>query len=472
MGISEAAQRAERAASDEPASVLTRIGLTGSTLGFRHSALVELVLFFALCMVIDKQLLLGDRMWGVSPHPFWLPVILSAVQYGVREALLAALIGSLLLLVGNLPERSIFSNVFEFFQEVAARPMMWFVTAVVLGEMRTKQIFERAKLEGELDESRMREQSITNEFHRISKLKDNLEARMVSQMRTVVSTHQAARALEELDPVSVLNGATQLVRTSLEPKKFSIFLLEEDKLRSAIEDGWTDEDQYHSTLDVSSAIYQEVIGKQRFLVSARRMDREALDNQGVLAGPMSNPETGEVVGMLKIEKMGFLDLNVSNVENFRVLCQWVGAAYANARRYQDADADRVTNPDHQLYTYSFFPKQTSMLTNLARRLKFDVCMILVRIANPDEIPDDKKRLIPIAVNEATQVVMRNTDMAFDYQKPGQEFAVVLPATPADHMPIVREKLLQAMDKHVLSKIPEAKFEYQVQVLHRTQEPKE
>ena len=40
--------------------------------------------------------------------------------------------------------------------------------------------------------------------------------------------------------------------------------------------------------------------------------------------------------MLKVEEMGFLDLSTTSVENFRLLCEWIGTAYAQAHRFESA----------------------------------------------------------------------------------------------------------------------------------------
>ncbi len=272
--------------------------------------------------------------------------------------------------------------------------------------------------------------------------------------------------MEQLDPTQVISGAAEMVRSTLGPEKFSVFLLEEDTLKAHLKEGWSGEDRYNATLDSKHVLYQEVIGNRRFLVASDASARPALkEEDSLMAGPLINLESGAVVGMLKVEKLGFLDFNLSTVENFKVLCEWVGAAYVNAKAYQDAEGDRVTNTEHQLFSYGFLPKQTQFIVALGRRLKFEVCLLVIRLDNSDDLSRDDLKLIPNAISKATEVVFRNTDMAFDYQRPGFEFAILLPATPEKHMDIVLRKLDEAIEEHVHSVVPGARLDYSVQVLH-------
>ncbi|MEO5367517.1 MAG: GAF domain-containing protein [Magnetococcus sp. WYHC-3] len=434
--------------------------------GLRYFAFIEVALFLGVGLVLDTWLLAQDRFWQVSPHPFWAIVLLVALQYGTREAVLTALAVSVALLVGNMPDRSIHDDEFSYLFAILHLPMMWFTAAVLLGEIRMRQIRERDSLKEHWEASRKREGDLTRAYERLQRIRDNLESRMASQMRTVVSTHRAARALDEQEPNQVIDGAVEMIRATLGPEKFSLFLLDQDRLVLRIESGWQDEEHFSREFTNVSRMFQEVVGQGRVLAVSRGDQREVLASEGVLAGPLRDSETGQVVGMMKIESLGFMDFTLSNVENFKVLCDWVGGAYANAQRFQEANADRVINPAHQLFSYRFFPRQTTMLTNLGRRLRFDVCIIIIRLVNAEGLSPERRMLIPPRVNAATSEVMRNTDMAFDYEKPGVEFVILFPATPYENMPIVRQKLGKAMASHVLSAVPEAEFHYEVKVLHQ------
>ena len=114
-----------------------------------------------------------------------------------ERALLAALASTAALLIGNIPgphQSTTFSS------KLVADPVMWFIAAIALGELRMRHITERDRLQEDLSNSRKREDELTDAYGRLTSLKDSLEARVAGQMRTAINMYQAARSLERLDP--------------------------------------------------------------------------------------------------------------------------------------------------------------------------------------------------------------------------------------------------------------------------------
>ncbi|MCX6629412.1 MAG: hypothetical protein NTW28_17480 [Candidatus Solibacter sp.] len=201
-------------------------------------------------------------------------------------------------------------------------------------------------------------------------------------------------------------------------------------------------------------------------------DALTLAGAGIIGAPLVVPDTGRIVGMLKIEKLGFLDLTFSNVQTLKMLCQWIGAAYENALRYQTARLESVVNTETELFAYSFLSRQLSFLTLLARRIGFDLTMIVVRLENPDDLAEEQGALVPRALSRAASRVLRKTDMAFDYRRTGTEFAIVLPAAPVKQAHIVIGKLAGALEAELALEAPSARFSFGVHAIHEVKVEKE
>jgi GAF domain-containing protein len=436
-----------------------------SLAGIRVSAILEIVIFLGVALALDQILFDGSRFRLASQHPFWILVLLVTVQYGTNAGMLAALASSVALLAGNVPPQAITQDRFTWLFQIGQLPLLWFVSAVVLGELRMRQIRERGALAGQLAETAHREQVLADGYQRLSAAKDALETRVAGQLRTAVGIYQAARAIEKLDPSEVLLGVADLIRSVMNPEKFSVFLLRNDSLELAVEDGWTGEDNFPRRYAAGTAIFQEIVGRQRVLTVADPDDVPALLGAGIIGSPLVVPDTGRIIGMLKIEKLGFLDLTFSNVQALKALCQWIGAAYENARLYQAARSESVVNTQTELFAYSFLSRQLSFLTLLARRIGFDLCMIVVRLENPDELSEEQRTLVPRAFGHAATLALRKTDMAFDYQRTGTEFAIVLPAAPVKQAHIVIGKLAGALETELAPEAPEARFSFAVHAIH-------
>ena len=57
----------------------------------------------------------------------------------------------------------------------------------------------------------------------------------------------------------------------------------------------------------------------------------------VLAGPLRDSSTGEVLGMLKIERIDFQDMTLDTLGVFQGVCDWIGMVIANQRHIEELD---------------------------------------------------------------------------------------------------------------------------------------
>jgi hypothetical protein len=438
-----------------------------SVAGIRLSALLEIALFIGVALIVDRMFFDGTRFRSASQHPFWIPVLLVSVQYGINAGLVAAAAASVALLAGNVPPQSISQDRFAFVFEVCRLPLMWFISAVVLGELRMRQIRERSALRRELVDTNEREQTVTAAYKRLGVTKDALETRLAGQLRSTVGMYESVRAMEKLNPSEVLMGMGDLIRSVMNPEKFSAYLLKNGRLEMAAREGWSEQDEPQRDYGPESDLFMEIVARQRVLSVANPVDATVLAGDGVAAAPIVVADTGHVIGMLKIEKLGFLDLTFSNLQMLKVLCQWIGAAYNNALRYQAAREESVVNTETELFAYGYFSRQLSFLSDLAVRADFDLAMIVVRLNNADQLPPEKRAAVPRAFGRAAARALRKTDLAFDYQRTGTEFVIILPASPAGQTQVVVGKLRASLAAEQQNEAPDAQFTFTVHVIHET-----
>lgn len=302
--------------------------------GLRRSAVIEVLLAVSALLALDHFLGSGLRFRGIEPHPFWIVVLIVAVYYGALEGMFAAAICSTALLVGNLPPQHYSDDIYAWLFDVTRLPVLWGVSALILGELNGLQRRERNRLRRDLAAMARRQEELTGAYGRLEDLNEQLEARIAGQLRTVFAVHNAAKAIEKLDTSEVLIGVVELVRGIMGPQKFSLFLLNNNFLEAAISEGWSPADHFAREFTDTAPLFQSVVAERRFLSVTHENDEHLLAGEGVLAGPLASVDTGEVIGMLKVEQIGFLDLSLTGIENFRLLCNWIGTSFANARRFE------------------------------------------------------------------------------------------------------------------------------------------
>src|ERR1051325_8904394 len=109
-----------------------------SVVGIRLSAIVEPFAFLGIALLLDQFYFAGNRFWTLEPHPFWLLVALVSVQYGTNEGVFAAAASAIVLLSGKLPVQSIDTDFYAHVLHLGARPLLWLVSAIMLGELRNR----------------------------------------------------------------------------------------------------------------------------------------------------------------------------------------------------------------------------------------------------------------------------------------------------------------------------------------------
>jgi len=435
-------------------------------LGLRVSALVEMALFFSALLLLDTTLLDGSRFRDVSPHPFWIAVILVSLQYGTNEGLLCAAASSAALLVGNVPPQTLSLDLFAYLFELSKTPLMWAAAALIVGELRSRQLRERSDLRRRLAASEMEAQVITAAHDSVQAAKDELEARIAGQFRTLLTVFRAAMAVERMEVSGVIAGAEALITAILNPEKFSIFLLKDERLDVVDAYGWADDDKLTRSFGSGDLLYRRVIAERSTLCVVREDDEQALAGEGVLAGPLQDPETGEVYGLLRIEALGLLDLTGATLENFDLLCDWLGSNLAVARRFEDASSDRILDPEAGLLTAHLFERQKTFVLHLATRVGFDLTLLIIEVDGDAALGRDVTLSIGRTVAVAVAQSLRDTDLAFQWQPAGRRFAVLLPATNAGGGRLVVRKLRDDINFRLNVLAERVKLTFEVEELHR------
>lgn len=417
--------------------------------GLRAVALVEIALFFAAALAVDFGLFDGTRFWEVRPHPFWIIVVLVSVQYGANEGLMAAALASVVLVAGNLPDQTFGQDMYDYWIGIGLRPAMWIGTSQLLGQLRDRQIRERSALQARLSELQRQSDVITESFSELKQAKASLEARIARQFRTVITTYRAAQAMDVTDENKLLEGIADLVTAILAPRKFSIWHLAPSGFVVVRTHGWSPDEPRPKELSLDHAISRRLLGRGGSLAVSRRDDERVLQGEGLMAGALADIDTGEIVGMLKIEDTSFLDFNIYTLENFNILCSWIGSAMVRARRWKRFERDRVTGGNAFLLSEEVLNRMIGLLTSLGRRQGFVSSVMTIESADPGLNDSSESRTaLALAVGEAIRAEFRSSDLAFESQENDGQFVMLLPGTPVETARGMAEKLERAIRRRL------------------------
>lgn len=431
-----------------------------------RTAWIEIGLFLSAALVFDYLFRDGTRFWAVSPHPFWAIVMLVSVQYGTSGGLLAVALSTVALLVGNVPAQGLDQDYYAYLSSIVGVPLAWGTAALVFGELRRRQLVEEATLLTELAEARRREDQLARAYGNVSQVNQRLESRVAAQLRTVFTIFHAAQAVERLKTGSVLMGAEDMVNELLSPNKFSFFVLNRNVLEAVYAHGWESGDGFQRRIGNESDIFQALVGQRRFLCVADAGDEAVLGGEGVLAGPVIHGDTEEVLGVLKIEQMGFLELHVATIENFRLICEWVGAAYARAQEYESSMFNTAPGEVRELMPTTVLEPLSKWLASLAWRAKFDLWLMTITIGEQKGIDP---RPVATTVGRILLQFLRTTDLMFHSWRDAHKQYVLLPATISAGIPVVVAKIEQSVRKELPPEEGFPPVTVTVTALHLTEE---
>lgn len=304
-------------------SLLTRIQ-DKQLFGVRLVVYIELFAFFLFLEIIDFSFFEGKRFWGVSPHPFWAPILVMTMQYGTNVGLLTATISAVILLLGNLPAQTMSQDLYAYIANIIVQPVLWFIVALILGELRMRHIRERDRLEDCLKDLEEKTYTITDAYNKLHEVKVSLEHRIATQLRSVIYLYESAKAVESMDESEVYKNVGSLIKHIISPEKFSLYLQDPKKpeiMSIVSQEGWEESDNFKTSFGPDDALYQSIVLRQNVLCIANPQEHAILGNEGVLAGPLFDKEIGHVVGMLKIEQIPFLELQslMSKISKFCVI---------------------------------------------------------------------------------------------------------------------------------------------------------
>ena len=409
-------------------------------LGVPRSAAAETVVLLAAALIFDALFMGGTRFRAFGAHPFWLVAMVMAAHYGTPTGIFATVLGTLLAFVGNLPPRDPLQNQSAWLLATLGKPVLWFVSAVVLGELRMRQ--ERAKetLRTQVGALEAQNGALTVANADLNLPVDRLRTAAAGQVQTTVALFQAAKTVETQQTGSVFASVEALIQSVLTPTAYSIYLRTDDHLDLVVQttDGKAAEAQ--KRYEAASPLYQSVVLGSQVVHVATADGARILGRDGVLAGPLLDVETGTALGMLKVEAMPLTMLRADSLHAFRALCEWIGSAYRKALRFEEANKARVTVPGSQLFSDAFYQSVTTFLLALAERAHFEVSQMTIRVA----LEADPRATIPGQMREIVEKVvthgLRTTDLAFDYIDARGEYVVLLPMTPPANCQIVSDRL--------------------------------
>lgn len=416
---------------------------------------MEIIFLLAAVLIADHTFFNGDRFEGVHPHPFFFIVLLISVQYGTIEGLITVLLASTALLAGNIPEQSFSQNMYDYFMHIGHQPIIWGVSAILIGGFRDRYIVERRVLEKKLTQSQKQVEVFSKACEISDMERKRLETHVSGQSSFLLSLHQTALNMDAVGPEQVLDNILEITQRVTKSAKCSWYVLDNSVLETSSQLGWKIDESYSRLFTALSPLFQEIIGNRRTLVITNKEDEEILDGQGMIAGPIISQNTGKVYGMLKIEDLNFISLNLKNVQTFKQLCEWMGTLLDPALREENLVIN--AEPRNGLFSNNYFERLSEFLTLTADKTEFGSQSIVIHPPQEVFTTEHLHKEVEIFINEIMPTLLDRETLFFVGQKNNSEFIVVLGNVSPEEAKETSIQLMALLKEQLSNKIDTSKF---------------
>lgn len=282
---------------------------------FQKSA--EIFTTYLILYLIDIFILNDNAFFGWNPNPLWLPVILFSSLYGTLAGVGAAIISSA---YWFFQSRSIIfaGDIFEQTFQRSVQPMLWYATAIALGEVTSsrRRRLDHLTAERHLDKNKMRKLAgYLTQLHEINR---TLQIRIATNNRSVAESLAIGSelAMARFDDLPAI--IHRMISYSLKTEAFDCFIEWKGETRFPF-------GQRRSQLSPDDArdLCLVLNHVRDVFTSADPSTRNNLPSGAVAAIPLFHNEN--VIGAIIIYKIEFRDINADYVAEMHVLMQWCSA---------------------------------------------------------------------------------------------------------------------------------------------------
>jgi hypothetical protein len=309
------------------------------------NALKESLLFLTVLFIINLLVGDGTRFFYMDLHPFWIIVILIAVQYGTTEGMIAAGLSTVYLLAWNIPEQPLDQSIYDYWYVILNKPLMWMVAAVIVGQIRMRHVNEQHETKRSLAIAKRRLKMLLHAFSDLRDTKEILERRLASNLNSTILAYKNITSFDNTSRSRFLLEVEDIVMNTLHPKKVSLYIFGEQGFEVITSMGWSDDERYARRIDSKSPLHQAMVKTRRAVCAINKQDEKILGGEGVLAAPLIDSRDDSVFGMIKIEEMALADLNLNSTQIFEALSQWISTMYVTTSEYNALKQQVESNSD-------------------------------------------------------------------------------------------------------------------------------
>lgn len=389
--------------------------------------LYEIPIFFAL--VCGVNYIFAPHMPGfmtVEPHPYWLGVVLFGFRYGITAGAASGLIAATLYLSAAwfFGERYPFHDVSFYFQ-----PGLFVIVGVLIGVGIYRYRSRIRKLEDDKVFAGNQEKIFRDELKTLREINKGLEKKAVSKMSTLITLYEGARRLESVKLESLYPAILDFIVKTLEAEQAALYLRKPTGWELCVSHGWREYEKRPTTLDFNQGI-TGMAGMGGRIVSIRDFVGQgevAPQYMGdcLFAGPLKRGQSGEVVGVVSVQAMAFMNFNSSTMNLFSFLLEWASRSVDMASYVQNLQSNEIVDSEFQVFSTRYFESRLGQEFSRSQTYYLPLSLFLISCRGLSVLDGEKRRRVMTVLSEFLKRHLREMDVIARYPQPDVPFGVLL-----------------------------------------------
>jgi polysaccharide biosynthesis protein PelD len=385
---------------------------------FSWGGIFETALFLIILLAVNRFYAPEDPGFrSLSPHPFWAIIILVSVRFGLMESLLCALLAAatysifVLFPIGG----QFYYSSLTFFADFK-EPILFIILAAVISGYRENLVMRIRALRAELKEEEANSNQAEDTNRAVATALRELETRVAGQFGTVVDLFDSISSTRKMSPDEIKLSLIQVLKQHLQAEQCVYYDLQGSHL---IRQHWlgNDKSEREEYSPGQDPVISEALHMKRVAYLAKldkKDDFNRYRHSSLLAGPLMD-FTGEVIGLVSIEKMPFIDYNPYSFKLFGTILNWWGKVLDERLHLEELSRKSVIDEETGMYTYSYFSRRVVEEFKRAKQYFIPLSVSLIRIDYFEEIPQHKVRKLRETIARIFIGTVAETEMVSCYK---------------------------------------------------------
>jgi GAF domain-containing protein len=409
--------------------------------------LVEVLLGFALISAVNIIWFRSNLGFlGVSPHPYWIVVLLLSTRYGFLAGIFCGMLAASVCLALTVLGRQ-GTTLFELFRMLLGEPLLFILVGAVLGEITQSVRSRYEALLAEHEELAATFAQLKDRYDALIKAKQEVDTRILSQEQTLTTMHETAHALRSLSEEQIYPAALEMVAKFLGAEACSIYVFDAGRLRlkGSLGEAGDFERPADRLPDDGFSGRAFTSGKVISVNVALEMyEKGELPDADVLISAPLLTSSRKPLGVVNIERLPFLKFNSQTIRMAEVFAGWCADALENALLYTDTKSKTITDDITGAYTIGYLHARLTEECARARRYKTELSFIVLDILGYSDYAEAQQREILTSLSNALKQLLRNIDLLFSGDEPGRYY-ILMPNTPLAGAKIVGGKIVHLVE---------------------------